>query len=309
MLTLLRDAFAGRTVLPYLWGVALVSGAGVIFSFTALFFRATEQASDWQFLFYRGISATFSLSVLVYLRRNSRPVKRSAVNARSLLAGVLLAAMSMLFILSLARTTVATAIFLQSAAPFSGAFFGWLLLRERVEARTWVAMAAAVVGVAIMVGAGLEAGSSTGVLMAALLPVIFGLYNVLIKTARESDPLVPALVGSIVLALGSAVMAATNGGIPVSLRDALLGLAAGGVLLAGGLPMLNLGHLSVPTAQVSLLLLTEVVLAPLWVWIWPGEKPAAGILIGGAIVLSAVVALALTAPKNAEAKTAKAPAS
>ena len=65
-------------------------------------------------------------------------------------------------------------------------------------------------------------------------------------------------------------------------------------LLGVGLPMFNLGHLSVPSAQVSLLLMTEVVLAPLWVWIWPGETPSAGTLVGGSIILAAVVALAMT---------------
>ncbi len=290
----LRDAFAGKTTLSYLSGVALVAGAAFIFSFTALFFRAIDDASDWQFLFYRGLGASIMLSLLVYLRRNSRPVRREAVNGRSLLAGLLLAAMSMLFILSLARTTVATAVFLQSAAPFSGALFGWLLLKERVDGRTWAAMAAAIVGVSIMVGTGIGEGAASGLVLAGMLPILLGAYNVLVKTAKGSDPLVPALVGSVILAGGSAVMAASDSGLGVSGKDAFLGLAAGGFLLAGGLPMFNLGHLSVPTAQISILLLIEVVLAPVWVWIWPGERPATGILVGGAIVLIAVTALALT---------------
>ncbi len=294
MFGLVRDAFAGKTTLPYLTGVALVVGAGFVFSFTALFFRALDDATDWQFLFFRGAGASVMLTLLVFLRRKSRPVQRDAVNWRSLLAGLLLATMSMLFILSLARTTVATAVFLQSAAPFSGALFGWLLLRERVDMRTWAAMAVAIVGVTIMVGTGVGEGSASGIILAAILPVLLGLYNVLVKTAKGSDPLVPALVGSIILVIGATIVAVGGGGLDVTGQDALLGLAAGGFLLAGGLPLFNLGHMSVPTAQVSILLLVEVVLAPFWVWIWPGERPANGILIGGAIVLTAVVWLAVS---------------
>lgn len=297
-----RDAFAGRSQLPYLTGAALVVTSAFIFSFTALFFRAVEEASDWQFLFYRGTGATIMLSLLVFLRRNTRPVERDAINGRSVVAGILLAAMSMIFILALARTTVATAVFLQSAAPFSGALFGWLILKERVDARTLAAMATAIVGVTIMVGTGIGEGSTSGVLLAGLLPILLGLYNVLIKTARKSDPLVPALLGSLLLAVGTGTMAILDTGLDVSLRDGLLGLTAGGFLLAGGLPMFNLGHMSVPTAQVSILLLVEVVLAPVWVWIWPGERPAAGILVGGTIVLVALTALAL-ASKNADVKS------
>ncbi len=291
----LRDAFAGKSTLPYLAGVALVVGAGFIFSFTALVFRAIDDASDWQFLFYRGTGASIMMTLLLFLRRNSRPVTRESINRRSLLAGLLLGAMSMLFILALARTTVATAVFLQSAAPFSGALFGWLLLRERVDKRTWAAMAGAIVGVTIMVGTGIGEGSASGLLLAGMLPILLGLYNVMVKTAKGSDPLVPALIGSVILAVGSGAVALSGSGLGVSGKDALLGLAAGGFLLAGGLPMFNLGHMSVPTAQISILLLVEVVLAPLWVWIWPGERPATGILIGGAVVLASVVALALSA--------------
>ena len=57
--------------------------------------------------------------------------------------------------------------------------------------------------------------------------------------------------------------------------------------------MFNLGHRSVAAARVPLLLMTEVVLAPLWVWIWPGETPGPATLIGGAVILGAVVWLTL----------------
>ena len=53
-------------------------------------------------------------------------------------------------------------------------------------------------------------------------------------------------------------------------------------------------HASVPTAQISLLLMTEVVLSPVWVWIWPGEVPATATLVGGAIILASVIWLAAT---------------
>ena len=68
---------------------------------------------------------------------------------------------------------------------------------------------------------------------------------------------------------------------------------SGGLALGFGLPMFNLGHRSVAAAKVPLLLMTEVVLAPLWVWIWPGEVPSVATLVGGAVILGAVVWLML----------------
>ncbi len=84
-------------------------------------------------------------------------------------------------------------------------------------------------------------------------------------------------------------MAALEGSLRISAHDALLATLTGGFALGVGLPMFNLGHRSVASARVSLLLMTEVVLAPVWVWIWPGEQPRTSTLIGGAIVLTTVV--------------------
>jgi drug/metabolite transporter (DMT)-like permease len=68
---------------------------------------------------------------------------------------------------------------------------------------------------------------------------------------------------------------------------------SGGFALGLGLPMYNLGHRSVAAARIPLLLMTEIVLAPLWVWIWPGETPSGATLVGGAVILSGVVWLVL----------------
>lgn len=85
------------------------------------------------------------------------------------------------------------------------------------------------------------------------------------------------------------VVPVSGSGLSASVGNAAIGFLAGFVLIGIGLPLFNLGHRSVPTAQTSLLNMTEVVLAPLWVWIWPGETPAGVTLVGGALVIGAVV--------------------
>lgn len=289
MVSAVVRVFSGSTGLTYRQGAALVAGSGIVFSFTALVFRAVEEADDWQFLSLRGGSMAGAMVLLTLARRSSRPVDFSGVTWRVGLAGALLAGMSMLYILALARTTAATAAFLQASAPAWGAVFGWLLLRERVRMRTVFAMGIAAVGVGIMVASGLDAGSTSGVLLAACIPVALGLYNTLLRGAPDTDPVVPALIAGVVLFTGSSAVAMAQAGLAVPLRDVLLGVVAGGVLLGVGIPLFNLGHRSVPSAQVSLLLMTEVVLAPFWVWIWPGEQPSAATLVGGAVVLAGVV--------------------
>ena len=282
-------AFAGEVALTERQGSLLVAGAGIVFSFTAIAYRAVDSATDWQFLAYRGGSTTLAMLLIVALRRNSRPVRFRGTRPRTVLAGLVLASMSMMYILALSRTSAAITLFMLGAAPVFAAVFGWMLLRERVLRPTVIAMVVTGVGFSVMVGTGIDAGSGVGVLLAAMIPVLVGLYNVLVRSEGQADPVVPALLGGAFLAVGAGVIAIVDTGLAVSWRDAGLATLTGGLALGIGLPMFNLGHRSVAAARVALLLMTEIVLAPLWVWIWPGETPRVGTLIGGAIVLAAVV--------------------
>ncbi len=282
-------AFLGEAELTEREGAVLLALAGTVFSFTAVAYRAVDAANDWQFLAYRGGSTALAMLGLVALRHRSRRVDFVATTWKAIVAGFLLAITSMLYILALSRISAATTLLLLAAAPVYAAVFGWLLLRERVHSATFIAIGVTMVGVAIMVGTGLDAGSGVGLVFAMLIPALVGLYNVVLRSAPGTDPVVPALLAGVFLALGATAAALANGGLAVSWRDAALACVSGGVALGIGLPLFNLGHRSVPAARVSLLLMTEIVLAPLWVWIWPGETPRVGTLIGGAIVLAAVV--------------------
>ena len=282
-------AFLGEAELTEREGAVLLALAGTVFSFTAVAYRAVDTANDWQFLAYRGGSTALAMLALVALRHRSRPVDFGATTWKAIVAGFLLAITSMLYILALSRISAATTLLLLAAAPVYAAVFGWLLLRERVHSATFIAIGVTMVGVAIMVGTGLDAGSGMGLVFAMLIPILVGLYNVVLRSAPGTDPVVPALLAGVFLALGATAAALANGGLAVSWRDAALACVSGGAALGIGLPLFNLGHRSVPAARVSLLLMTEIVLAPLWVWIWPGETPRVGTLIGGAIVLAAVV--------------------
>ncbi len=299
-----RRALVGDGDLSYRQGAVSVLTAGVLFSFTAILFRGLENSNDWQFLTIRGGSAALVLLIVASIRRKGRPVPLDQINGRTVVAGLLLASMSVLFILALARTTAALTIFLLAAAPFSGAFFGRVVLHERVSMVTVGAMAAAVAGVAIMVGSGIDAGQTSGVILAAAIPILLGLYNVLIRSGgTQADPVLPAIIAGVALLIVAGIVSLATVGLAYSVRDLLLGFGAGGIALGIGLPLYNVGHRSVPTAQVSLLNLSEIVLTPLWVWIWPGEVPSSGTLVGGAVVLAAVVYLVVASDRESRLST------
>ncbi len=289
MLRRIAAVWSGESELDYRGGAVLVAGSGIMFSFTALFFRAIESATDWQFLAVRATGALAAMLIITALRAGRRPVPFHIIGWRTGLAGVLLGAMSVLYILAFARTSVATVTFLLAAGPLSGAFFGRIMLGERLHRSTVIAIVIAAAGIAVMAMRGVDAGRVDGFVLAAVIPAILGLYNVLVRSTPKVDPVIPAIISNSLVIPLTVVVAWSSTGLNMPLRDATLGFLAGFILIGVGLPLYNLGHRSVPTAQISLLVMSEVVLAPLWVWIWPGEIPAAATLIGGALVIGAVV--------------------
>ncbi len=298
MLSAVRDAFVGDGELTERQGSVLLFGSGTVFSVTAIAVAAVDKASSFQFLTYRGASTALAMVLLILVRRGGRRVSFAGVTPTVWLAGCTLGGTSMLYILALSRTSAATTVFLLAAAPVFAAVIGWVVLRERVERTTMIAIGVTLIGVAITVSAGLDVGSVSGLLFAGGIPVTIGLYSVLMRSVSGVDPVIPTLIAGSVLGLVSGALALTQGGLIISLRDASLAFVSGGIALGIGLPMFNLGHRSVAAARVPLLLMSEVVLAPLWVWIWPGETPGATTLLGGAVILGAVIWLMLVSKQT-----------
>lgn len=284
--------------LTHFHGVLIVIASGVIFSFGPLTLRATTEATDWQFLAYRSGSAGLVASLWLVLRhrRSVVSVLRRA-EPRTWLAGVLLGGTMVCFVLALTRITVAPVALMQTTAPMIAAAAGWVLLAERVRPAAWAAIAVGGVGVAVMIGGNLGALNTVGLALASLTPVGLGFYSVLLRSAPTGDLLIPIVVAGFLSGGIGAVMALAGPGLGLPGGDALMGFIAGGVLIGLGLPLFNFGHRLVPAAEIELLLLTEVVLSPLWVWIWPGETPTAATLAGGVLLLASVAGLAFTAER------------
>mgnify|MGYP000120760950 CR=1 FL=1 len=281
--------------LTRLQGSLLILAAGTMFSFGPLTFRALVEGDAWQYLFYRSISAGLVCTgMIVAVGRNPFRSVLSAGRGQ-VMAGLILACMFMLFIVSLSRVTASFVLLLQCTSPFVAAILGRVFLRERVRRDTVIAMLVASIGVAIMVGGGLDGGDRLGILFSLLLPVCLGGYTVLIRSSPARDPGVPTVIAGFMVALVAGLVSLVGPGLDLPIRDVAMGCIAGGLLIGLGTPVFNYAHRFVPPAETSLLLIAEIVLAPLWLWAWPGEVPATSTLVGGGVALSAVAWLTVRA--------------
>ncbi|MCY4284179.1 MAG: DMT family transporter [Thiotrichales bacterium] len=277
-------------------GVILVLAAGVMLSIAGITLRHIESASGWQILFYRSLTFCIVIALWLTFRYRAR-VGRAfvAVGRPGLVVALSLGLGSTCYVFALLLTTVANALFLISAAPFMAAVLGWIVLRERVRPATWLTMTVALVGIAIMVFHGVQSGRLLGNLVALGTPISFAIMLVVLRRAGHRDMLPAICLAGVVGAVLGFAMSDT---LVLSRHDLALCLFLGVFQYAGGFILITLGARYLPAAEVALISLAEVVLAPVWVWIGVGEVPAALTLVGGGIVLAAVVAQALTGMRS-----------
>ena len=277
-------------------GVALVLTAGVLLSLAGITLRHIESASGWQILFYRSLTFFVVVTLWLAIRYRTRIVHAFVATGRpGLVVALSLGLGSACYVFALLLTTVANALFIISAAPFLTAVLGWIVLRERVRPITWAAMTVALAGITLMFVNGIQSGRLLGNIVAVGPALSFAIMLVTLRRAGNRD-MIPAicLAGLVGATLGF-VMSDT---LVLSRHDLALCLFLGVVQYTGGFVLITLGARFLPAAEVALLSLAETVLAPIWVWIGIGEVPAVLTLAGGAVVLSAVVAQAVTGMRS-----------
>jgi drug/metabolite transporter (DMT)-like permease len=173
-----------------------------------------------------------------------------------------------------------------SAIPFITAGLARVFLKERLERATLATMAVAAAGIFVMVAEGFGIGSVYGNAMALLTAVGFSSFAVIVRRNRQVDMLPTLLVSGAVVALVSLLARLDDLGI--SLHDLLLCILWGGVMsgLANWTFIIASRHLV--AAEVTLFMLLEFALGPLWVWLFVGETPTGWTLVGGILVITAV---------------------
>lgn len=281
-------------------GLFFVFAAGVLWSTVGLGIRLIEQAEVWQILLYRSISLSVFLFVVILLRSRESPlaqVRRAGVPAA--IAGLSLVAAYVGGIYAIQSTSVANAMLLFATAPFLTAVLGWLVLREPVRRVTWIAIFVAIAGIGIMVADESEGGALSGSLAALGSAFGFAVFTVALRWGKSGEML-PSVFLSGIFAVVITTAMCLGLGLPLILSANDGGIAMGmGVFQVGaGLILYTLGSRTLPAAELTLLSLAEVLLGPLWVWLFLGETVTINTLIGGCVLLAAIAGNALSGARR-----------
>ena len=265
-------------------GMAVAAAGVFVLSFDALLVRLAA-ADAWDVVFWRAWLICLSLAVVQLLRRRPWLPPGRGPRLVGLAAAVLLGIDMALFVLSVSHTRVANTVVILAASPLFAGIFTWLFLGERVRPRTWAAIAVATGGIAAVFGGSMGLGLWRGDLLALLLALFMGAVLTLLRAqpALERIPLVclSGLVGGL---LAWPLADPLSLGAPSYAVLALMGL----VQMPLALVLIATATRYLPAPEVSLFMLIESVLGPLWVWAMLGEDPPRATFYGGAAVLGAV---------------------
>lgn len=281
-------------------GVIMVLTAAVLWSLMGLMIRQIEVAGTWAVLFWRSAGMIPVLLIVIRLRKGPGVLGRvRAVGWPGIVGGVGLVLAFAGAIFAIQATTVANAVFLFSAAPFLTAILGLILLREPVRPATWGAIVLAGAGMFVMVREGLAAGALAGNVAALLSALGFAIFTLALRWGKLSE-MMPAVVlgGAFSMVAAAAVSVAQGEVLLVPLHDIGISMAMGAVILAFGMALYTLGSQVIPAAELTLLSMVEVMLAPIWVWLFLGETASVGTFVGGGILLTAVVFNALSGARR-----------
>ncbi|MES2846508.1 MAG: DMT family transporter [Pseudomonadota bacterium] len=281
-------------------GVALVFVAGIVWSTQGLIFRQITEAGTWTVLFWRSVGMLPVLLGFLAWRAKGLPfglIRKVGLAGAMGGLGLVMAFAGAIF--SIQATTIANAVFLFAASPFFTAILAWLILREDVRPATWAAIALAMVGIFIMVREGLAAGAMAGNVAALISALGFAIFTITLRWGRLSDMLPAVVLGGVFSIVAGALVAGQLGQpLLVPLPDILYAMGMGAVTLAGGMVLYTLGSRVIPAAEAALLSNVEVMLAPIWVWLFLGETASTGTFVGGAVLMVAVIFNALSGARR-----------
>ena len=280
----------------YRFGSSLVGlGAGVVWSLGALCARSADGASAWQYLLWRSVAIIVVIEGASILLRRPSPLRKAYTSDRLMLASIaslLLASLG--FVYAVKNTSAANAAFLASLSPMIAAVLGWLVLKERLSLVTVGAIVLSLVGLFIMVRGDSDGGNLRGNVGALSSAVGFASYTLCLRRDRTRDwaPVMPGYA-VLMIALCSTVTLWQGDSLVPPATDIAWAVFHGGVLITVGTLMYNAASRTLAAVTMTIFAQTEMVFVPVWVFMKFKEAPKVSALVGGGLILVAVVGQAL----------------
>ncbi len=271
-------------------GAMLVTS--VVMSFNGLIVRNIEAAGPWQINIYRSIAFIITILIIYKIQRRWQFKRLGKIKAVSKIepaaiwAGLCLGVTGISITQALTSTTIANAMFILSITPFVTMIMAYIFLKELISRVSVVAMSVAAIGIVIMVSDARGTSSAFGNIMAAITTLGFAGFTTILRANRDLDMLPSLIIGGLIVIAASIVP--SIGSFAISFHDLALCILWGAVLSGLAHWAIVASSLYLNAAELTLFMLFEFALGPVWVWQFSGESPSFTALLGGLVVISSV---------------------
>ena len=268
-------------------GYMLLLFGGFCLSWGGFVIRSFEEATVWQILLLRSVFFMIALMIFLiatYKKNTIRIIKDAGYPA--VLGGLVMSLSFIAFVVSMSITTVANVVFIISTQTMFLAIFGYFYLKEKVSLISFLSILLAMGGITIMVGDSLSTGSFFGNIVALAIPINFSILVMIIRKNKNLD-MVPAIFYSGIFSIIYGLILSES--FVFTGHDVLMGFFLGVPQLAFGFICITIGSRTTASATIGLLMLTETIFAPLWVWLFLNEIPPLSVLIGGCVIITAII--------------------
>ena len=277
-------------------GYMLLLFGGFCLSWGGLIVRSFETINAWEILLLRSFFFFLGVSTFVILTYKNKAIKiiREA-GVPGLLGGFVMSFSFIAFVFAMINTSVANVVFIISTQTMFLALFGFFYLKEKVSLLGLLSIILAISGIIVMVGDSISSGTLFGNIVALTIPISFSILIMIVRKNPSLD-LVPAIwFASIFTILYSLIMIDS---FNFSNHDIFMGFLLGVPQLTFGFICITIGSRTTRAVTIGLLMLTETIFAPIWVWLFLNEIPPSSVFIGGMIIIFAIIIKSLDRNKS-----------
>ena len=281
--------------------ILLLIAGSVGISFGGLIMRNINIADPLQIAFFRALAFLFPITlILFYQHRLGIVTNIKKIGYPGMVGGFFLMLAQLLFIQSIAHTSVANALFTLSSIPFITAILAFIFLKEKIYLRTIIIMIFAFMGIFIMIKDGLGSGGFYGNILAFFCAICFAGFVIVLRKFRNIDMLPANIISGFLVIIVSFVVSLGNMKVPI--QDILLCFLWGGVLSGFVNSVFIFSTRYLLASEATFFMLLEFSLGPFWVWIFLNETISQETFFGGIIVMLSVAIYSFFEIKNTKIK-------
>lgn len=270
-------------------GLTLTSLGVFIMSLESLFIKFAD-ISAFVFSFYIGIFMFISMSITFIFNEKPQSLNKKDIFNHTflilLVCGFLMGLSNIFFITAIKITTVANVVIIFSTAALFSALFAYIFFKERITKNIIISSIFIFIGLFIIFNDKLEIGSLKGNLFALLCTALFSIAFVLLSKYKDINRTILTALAGLFLSFFALFFCED---LIINFKTLIIVMVMGLLISPISRVLMGNGAKYINASEVTLLMIIETIMAPIWVWIFLDEVPSFYTFVGGGLIIITLI--------------------